>query len=151
MKNQQKKRRMIFVGSTFLVSVLALLFVITNFRENMVFFYSPSELQNVKIDGRQIRVGGLVKEKSVKKIDALTSEFVITDLKKDLKIHYVGMLPDLFREKQGVVAKGKFDAEKNEFFSRELLVKHDEKYMPPEVAKAINESEDVLSLPPILP
>ena len=137
MKNRQKKRRMIFVGSAFLISVLALLFVITNFRENMVFFYSPSELQNVQVDGRQIRVGGLVKENSIKKIDALTSEFVITDLKKDLKIHYVGMLPDLFREKQGVVAKGKFDAEKNEFFSRELLVKHDEKYMPPEVAKAL--------------
>ena len=151
MKNQQKKRRMIFVGSTFLISVLALLFVITNFRENMVFFYSPSELQNVKVNGRQIRVGGLVKEKSVKKIDALTSEFVITDLKKDLRIHYVGMLPDLFREKQGVVAKGKFDAEKNEFFSRELLVKHDEKYMPPEVARAIKQSESAPSFPPISP
>jgi cytochrome c-type biogenesis protein CcmE len=151
MKNQQKKRRMIFVGSAFLISVLALLFVITNFRENMVFFYSPSELQNVKVNARQIRVGGLVKEKSVKKIDALTSEFVITDLKKDLKIHYVGMLPDLFREKQGVVAKGKFDAEKNEFFSRELLVKHDEKYMPSEVARAISKSESAPFFPPTSP
>lgn len=125
------------MGSTFAISLLALFFVIMNFRENMVFFYSPSELQNVKIGERQIRVGGLVKEKSVKKIDALTTEFVITDLKKDLKINYVGMLPELFREKQGVVAKGNFDVEKNEFFSRELLVKHDEKYMPPEVAKAL--------------
>ena len=107
----------------------------------MVFFYSPSELKKPeilkKIHNRPIRVGGLVKENSVKKIDALTSEFVVTDLNEDLKIHYVGLLPDLFREKQGVVAKGKFSAEKNEFFSQELLVKHDEKYMPPEVMQSL--------------
>ncbi len=141
MKNQRKKKRMIFVGSVFAISALALFFVITNFRDNMVFFYAPSELFKVevldKVQNRQIRVGGLVAENSVKKIDALTTEFVITDLAQELKIQYVGILPDLFREKQGVVAKGKFDAEKNEFFSKELLVKHDEKYMPPEVAKSL--------------
>ena len=141
MKNQRKKKRMIFVGSVFAISALALFFVITNFRDNMVFFYAPTELFKVevldKVQNRQIRVGGLVAENSVKKIDALTTEFVITDLAQELKIQYVGILPDLFREKQGVVAKGKFDAEKNEFFSKELLVKHDEKYMPPEVAKSL--------------
>ena len=141
MKNQRKKKRMIFVGSVFAISALALIFVISNFRDNMVFFYAPSELFKAetldKVQNRQIRVGGLVAENSVKKIDALTTEFVITDLAQELKIQYVGILPDLFREKQGVVAKGKFDAEKNEFFSKELLVKHDEKYMPPEVAKSL--------------
>ena len=141
MRNQHKKKRIIFVGSIFAISIMALVFVISNFRDNMVFFYSPSDLKKVevleKIKNRQIRAGGLVKENSVKKIDALTTEFVITDLAEEIKIEYVGILPDLFREKQGVVAKGKFDVEKNQFFSKELLVKHDEKYMPPEVAKSL--------------
>ena len=143
MKNQRKKKRIIFVGSIFLISILAFAFVISNFRDNMVFFYSPSELLKIeilqKVHNRQIRIGGLVKENSVKKIDALTTQFVVTDMQKDLVIEYVGILPDLFREKQGVVAKGKFDEEKNQFFSKEMLVKHDEKYMPPEVAKALKD------------
>ena len=141
MKNQRKKKRIIFVSSVFALSIAALIFVISNFRDNMVFFYSPSELKSTeilaKINNRQIRAGGLVAEGSIKKIDALTTEFVITDLAEEIKIQYVGILPDLFREKQGVIAKGRFDVEKNEFFSKELLVKHDEKYMPPEVAKSL--------------
>ena len=141
MKNQRKKKRIIFVSTVFAISIAALAFVIANFRDNMVFFYSPSELKSAeilnKIHNSQIRVGGLVAENSIKKIDALTTEFVVTDLAEEVKIQYVGILPDLFREKQGVIAKGRFDVEKNEFFSKELLVKHDEKYMPPEVAKAL--------------
>ena len=140
-KNHHKKRRIVFVSSIFLISLLALAFIIANFRENIVFFYSPSEIKNEaifkKIKNRQTRAGGLVKENSIKKIDALTTEFIVTDLQEDLKMHYVGILPDLFREKQGVVAKGKFDAENNQFIATELLVKHDEKYMPPEVAKSL--------------
>ena len=141
MKNQHKKKRLIFVGSTIILSILALVFVVKNFRDNIVFFYAPSELLKLEIlqktKNQNIRVGGLVKENSIKKIDSLTTEFLITDLAQELKIEYVGILPDLFREKQGVVAKGKFDTSKNCFFSRELLVKHDEKYMPPEVAKSL--------------
>jgi cytochrome c-type biogenesis protein CcmE len=141
MKRSSKKKRMVFIGVTLAISIIALVFVIMNFRENIVFFYSPSEVRKPeiisKINNRQIRVGGLVAEKSIKEIDALTTEFVITDLEKELKITYTGLLPDLFREKQGVVAKGKFDVERNEFFSSELLVKHDENYMPPEVAKSL--------------
>lgn len=141
MKNQRKKKRLFFVSSVLAISAIALIFVILNFRDNIVFFYSPSELTAEEVlqkaAGKQIRVGGLVKENSVKKIDAKTTQFEITDYAKDLKINYVGLLPDLFREGQGVVAKGKFDSEKNEFFSSELLVKHDEKYMPPEVSKSL--------------
>ncbi len=111
----------------------------------MVFFYSPSELKTPKnLDktrNHQIRVGGLVAENSIKKIDALTTEFTIIDMEEDLKITYVGILPDLFREKQGVVAKGKFNSETNEFFSKELLVKHDENYMPPEIAKSLEKQK----------
>ena len=141
MKNQRRKKRIIFVGSVFALSIAALIFVILNFRDNIVFFYAPSELQTSEVlqktANKQIRVGGLVKEKSIKKISANSTEFVITDYAQDLKINYSGLLPDLFREGQGVVAKGKFDEQKNEFSSKELLVKHDEKYIPPEVAKSL--------------
>jgi len=137
MISKYKKKRLIFVTAVLGISLLALFFIITNFRENIVFFYSPSELENVKNISRQIKVGGLVKEKSVKKIDASHTDFTITDMKNDLLIHHEGILPDLFREKQGVVAAGFLNEEKNEFSSRELLVKHDENYMPPEVADAL--------------
>ncbi len=146
MRNSHKRKRLIFVGSVFVLSIFSLAFVIVNFRENMVFFYSPSELQTsenlTKTKNRQIRVGGLVMENSVRKIDALTTEFIITDTAQNLKVQYVGILPDLFRERQGVVAKGKLDEQKNEFFSRELLIKHDENYMPPEVAKALQDKKE---------
>ena len=89
---------------------------------NIVFFYSPSELKTAEIlkktTNKQIRVGGLVVEESVKKIDASHTSFVITDLQEELVVNYQGLLPDMFREGQGVVAKGSFDLEKNEFFSK---------------------------------
>lgn len=145
-KNKRQKKRIIFVSSTFAISLIALIFVIKNFRENIVFFYSPSELQNTeirnKINNKTIRIGGLVMQGSIKKIDALNVEFVVSDLAEEIKVNYHGVLPDLFRDQQGVVAKGKFDQEKNEFFSSELLVKHDENYMPPEVAKALKEKHE---------
>jgi len=141
MPNKFKRKRIVFVSLTLLISLLALFFIISNFRDNIVFFYSPSELKDPKIlskiNNRQIRIGGLVKENSVKKIDALTTKFIVTDLKEEMEIEYVGIVPDLFRDKQGVVAKGIYDVEKNQFFSRDLLIKHDEKYMPPEVAKSL--------------
>ncbi len=136
-KNKQKKKRIIFVGSIFTISLLALVFVIKNFRENIVFFYSPTELLEIKTRGKTIRIGGLVKESSIKKIDVLNTEFTVTDLKNELKVHYQGILPDLFRDRQGVVAKGALNESGDEFFSKELLIKHDEKYMPPEVIKSI--------------
>jgi cytochrome c-type biogenesis protein CcmE len=141
MKNKHKKKRIIFVSAILAASLMAMVFVILNFRDNIVFFYSPSELKTAEIlkktTNKQIRVGGLVVEESVKKIDASHTSFVITDLQEELVVNYQGLLPDLFREGQGAVAKGSFDLKKNEFFSSELLVKHDEKYMPPEVAKSL--------------
>ena len=145
MKNQRKKKRIIFVSSVFLISLAALIFVAISFRDNMVFFYSPSELRRAEIlkknHNRQIRIGGLVVENSVKKIDALTTEFTISDLKDEVKIFYRGILPDLFRDKQGVVAKGVFDQGSDRFLAQELLVKHDENYMPPEVVKSLKRSK----------
>jgi cytochrome c-type biogenesis protein CcmE len=112
-----------------------------SFKSQIVFFYSPSELKSIKEMGREIRIGGLIKENTIKKIDALTSEFVITDLSQEVKVTYSGILPDLFREKQGIVAKGSFNFDKNKFYAKNLLVKHDEKYMPPEVAKSLGEEK----------
>ena len=90
MKNKFKQKRIVFVASVAAISVLALIFIIINFRSNIVFFYSPSELKNEeivrKINGRKIRVGGLVKENSMEKTDASNFEFLITDLENDLKI-----------------------------------------------------------------
>lgn len=141
MKNRYKRKRIIFIGSILLISILALFFIIFNFRDNIVFFYSPSELRNseilAKIHDKRIRVGGIVAQGSVKKTDGLTVEFLISDFNENLKIYYVGLLPNMFRDKQGVVAQGKFDQEKNEFFAEELLIKHDENYMPPEVKSSL--------------
>lgn len=141
MRNKNKQKRLIFVGSAIIISIIALIFIVINFRQQIVFFYSPSEIRQQKIINKslnkQIRVGGLVVEKSVTKLDALTTEFTITDMQSQLKIIHQGLVPDLFREKQGVVAKGVFDVEKNVFLSSELLVKHDEKYMPPEIEKSL--------------
>lgn len=145
MKNRHKRKRLAFLSSVFAISLVGLFFVLSNFRDNIVFFYSPSEVADPKIlekiHNRYVRVGGLVKKDSVKKLDALKIEFVVTDLENDLKITYSGLLPDLFREGQGVVAQGKFDEEKGEFLADELLIKHDEKYMPPEVEHSLKKKQ----------
>lgn len=137
MLSEHKKTRLKFIVIIFGISIFSLIFIIENFRDNMVFFYSPNELEKISNVKKIVKVGGLVKVNSVVKKDALNTDFVITDLKKDLLIHYRGILPDLFREKQGVVASGFVNAEKTEFTSRELLIKHDENYMPPEVAESL--------------
>lgn len=135
-----KKKRLIFVGSIFVISLIALILIVTNFRDNIVFFYSPSELhQNLgKTKGKTIRIGGLVVKGSVEKIDALTTKFKVSDLKEELLVEHRGIVPDLFREEQGIVARGVFDAKKNIFLSQELLIKHDENYMPPEVKESLH-------------
>jgi len=137
MLSKYKKQRLKFIAIIALISTVAVIFIIKNFRENIVFFYSPSELEKVLNVKKRVKVGGLVKENSVKKIDASHIDFMASDLKKDLIIHHQGIVPDLFREKQGVVASGFLNEEKTEFFSDELLIKHDENYMPPEVANSL--------------
>ena len=140
-KTSKKKQRIKFITISALISLSALIFIITNFRDNIVFFYSPSELRSQeilsKVQGKNIRVGGLVKKGSIKKIDALTTIFVITDLEKELEIYYQGILPDLFRQEQGIVARGKYNLDKDQFLAQELLIKHDENYMPPEVKESL--------------
>ncbi len=139
MKPRHKRLAIIIVG---VVGITAAgLFILNAFRNNLVYFYSPTEVLEGKAPaGDLFRLGGLVEKGSVKKsADALKVDFVVTDLNKSIHVHYEGTLPDLFREGQGVVTQGHLDADKR-FIAREVLAKHDEKYMPPEAAKALKGS-----------
>lgn len=110
------------------------------FNEQLIFYYSPAQLHagHVK-EGKVIRIGGLVKEQSVIHHEmSNTVEFVITDGEQDVLIKYKGLLPNLFREGQGMVAQGQMDST-GVFLASSLLAKHDENYMPPEVAKTLKE------------
>ncbi|HET6593559.1 MAG TPA: cytochrome c maturation protein CcmE [Xanthomonadales bacterium] len=110
-------------------------------QENLLYFQSPSDLAMQPIPpGRQFRLGGLVKPGSVSRAqDGLGTRFVVTDGPKDVTVEFVGILPDLFREGQGVIARGALD-QSGLFAATEVLAKHDENYMPPEVAEALRES-----------
>ena len=120
---------------------LAVCLVIFAFQDNLVFFYSPTEIAKEGVSSDQrIRVGGLVEEGSViSEGDGLTTRFRITDLSQTLSITYTGILPSLFREGQGVIVQGYLQNSTN-FVADEVLAKHDENYMPPEVAEALKKS-----------
>ena len=119
----------------------ATLLVLSAFNDNLVFFYSPSDLAAKAVTPeRRIRIGGLVVEHSlVKEASGRSVAFQVTDGRADLRVVYDGMLPDLFREGQGVVAEGKLRQD-GVFVASNVLAKHDEKYMPPEVAEALKKS-----------
>jgi cytochrome c-type biogenesis protein CcmE len=111
--------------------------VLSNLTDNIIFFYPPSDLSTISTSGdNKIRVGGMVEDSSVRYTDS-GIEFYLTDYKKNVKVLFSGMLPALFREGQGIVAEGVFDAKKNIFLASQLLAKHDENYMPPEIRKSI--------------
>ena len=134
----KRKRLWLLVGSLGVLCVAAAL-VLTALNDNIVFFYSPSQLADKKpAPDRRLRIGGLVEQGSVQK-DGQEVRFKVTDLKQSVAVVYRGLLPDLFREGQGVIAEGSLGAD-GVFTAREVLAKHDEKYMPPEVAKAIKEA-----------
>ena len=134
-----KRRRLwMLVGSLCVLGVAATL-VLYSWNDTLVFFYSPSQVAEKKPPPeRRFRLGGLVVEGSVQKRGQET-RFRITDLKGELPVVYRGLLPDLFREGQGVIAEGSLGTD-GVFMAREVLAKHDENYMPPEVAKALKES-----------
>ena len=109
---------------------------LTTLEDNLVFFRSPSDLATKPAPvGQKLRVGGLVLEDSMMRQD-LTVNFIVTDLNNKINVRYTGILPDLFREGQGVVAEGAFDPS-GVFVAETVLAKHDETYMPPEVAEAL--------------
>jgi len=117
--------------------------VLSAFNENLVFFFTPSEVVEHKApQGRTFRIGGMVEKGSVKREpDGVTVRFTVTDTAKSLPVQYKGSLPDLFREGKGVVAQGQLGAD-GVFQAREVLAKHDENYMPPEAAEAVKRAHE---------
>lgn len=137
-KHRRRKRLAIALGALLALGGATAL-VLTAFQDSLVFFYSPSELAaKPPPDGRRVRVGGLVEDGSVQR-NGLDVRFRITDTARSIAVNYRGQLPDLFREGQGVVAQGTLAGD-GSFTANEVLAKHDETYMPPEVAKALKES-----------
>jgi cytochrome c-type biogenesis protein CcmE len=133
----KRKRLWLLVGSLCVLAAAAL--VLSALSDNIVFFYSPSQLaEKHPSPDRRFRLGGLVENGSVQK-EGPEVRFRVTDLRKSVEVVYRGILPDLFREGQGVIAEGSLGAN-GVFVAREVLAKHDEKYMPPEVAKALKAS-----------
>ncbi len=138
----RRRQRLIFVGVVLAGVVLATVLILTAIGENMLYFYSPSQIVAGEAPTvRSIRVGGLVAIDSVKREgSSLTIGFDITDNAQTIPVRYTGILPDLFREGQGIVATGRLDAS-GTFQAEEVLAKHDENYMPPEVHEALKTAE----------
>jgi cytochrome c-type biogenesis protein CcmE len=138
----KKQRRLAFAITLLLAGGGAAALAVYALQDNVLFFYSPSDIaaHPEKVpEGRTFRIGGLVEKGSVKRDKGLEVHFVVTDGKNAVPVEYSGVLPDLFREGQGVVAMGT-RANNGVFLAREVLSKHDEKYMPPEVVDALKRS-----------
>jgi len=129
---------MIAIAAGLALIAIAAALVLNAFQGNLVFFFSPTEVAVGKAPARgTFRLGGLVMKGSVQKGPApLELRFTVTDLAKEMQVHYIGPLPDLFREGQGVVAEGRLGPN-GDFEAAKVLAKHDENYMPPEVAEAL--------------
>jgi cytochrome c-type biogenesis protein CcmE len=135
----KRKRLYIVLGGMALLGIAAAL-VLSAFNDNLVFFYSPTDLVTKHVGERRVRIGGLVEEKSlVREGGGKTVDFKVTDGANTVAVTYTGTLPDLFREGQGVVAEGVLRKD-GVFQAATVLAKHDEKYMPPEVADALKRS-----------
>jgi cytochrome c-type biogenesis protein CcmE len=135
----RKARRAVLIGTCLGVLALAVGLVLLALRDSIVFFYSPTEVSEKHLGtGQRFRLGGLVEEGSVRRDEGTTVHFIITDKTSTLPVTYAGVLPDLFREGQGVVAEGVLQSD-GVFKADSVLAKHDENYMPPEVAKKLKE------------
>ena len=136
------KRLIAIVGGLAVLAAAAAL-VLTAFEKNLVFFFTPSQVAaNEAPQGRTFRIGGMVLSGSVKR-DGVDVHFVVTDTAKNLPVVYRGALPDLFREGKGVVAQGQLGPD-GVFRAKEVLAKHDENYMPPEAAHAVEQAQKTL-------
>ena len=133
-----KRKKRIYLISLFFITIAASIYLILwALRDNIVFFYSPSEIQQ-KISLKEIdemsklRLGGMVKESSIEQLNDGSINFIITDFDREMVVFYKGIIPDLFKEQQGVIAEGSINNE-GMFIANSILAKHDENYMPPEV------------------
>ena len=142
MLSKKVKARIFFLVLSAISAAIIIFVILRSLEENVVYFFSPTEIYNktdISFD-KKIRIGGLVKINSIKK--NLTSiNFIITDLKKEILVTYNGLVPNLFSEGKGVVAEGKLK-DKKYFVADKILAKHDENYMPPEVKKDLEKSNN---------
>lgn len=133
----RKQRRGVLIGGSVLVLSIAAILTLFALKDSIVFFHTPTDVVEQKVKaGQRIRLGGLVAEGSVKRGGGTDVEFAVTDTIKSVPVSYRGVLPDLFREGQGVVTEGVLEAD-GRFKADTVLAKHDENYMPPEVADAL--------------
>ena len=138
MYGKKVKLRILFLALILSSVILTVFLVLQSLKKNVVYFQSPSEIKSsIELDKKKIRVGGMVKEKSIF-ININEVNFIITDFKNEINVIYSGAVPNLFAEGKGVVAEG-FLKDKNYFLATKILAKHDENYMPPEVKEAIGD------------
>jgi cytochrome c-type biogenesis protein CcmE len=136
----RKQRRLILIGSSLGVLAIAAALVLSALRDSIVFFNSPTDIaEKNPAAGIRMRIGGLVKPGSLQRGENLQIRFAVTDGKSDIAVRYQGIVPDLFREGQGVVAEGSLEAG-GIFVADTVLAKHDERYMPREVVDALKKS-----------
>jgi len=136
----RKQRRLVLIGGSLGVLALAAVLVLSALKDSIVFFNSPSDVVEKKVaPGSRIRLGGLVKPGSLQRGDQLAVRFEVTDGKEAIAVSYQGILPDLFREGQGVIAEGAIQPN-GAFKADAVLAKHDERYMPKEVADALKKT-----------
>jgi len=142
MLSKRVKSRIVFLVSLMTITAVVIFFVLKSLEKSVVYFLSPSEIYETPniSSGKIIRIGGLVKEKSIIK-DQTSIKFIITDLKNEINVSYNGIVPNLFSEGKGVIVEGHL-RDKKYFVANSILAKHDENYMPPEVIKALEKSNN---------
>jgi cytochrome c-type biogenesis protein CcmE len=136
----RKQRRLVLIGGSVGVLAIAVALVLVSLKDSIVFFNSPTDVAEKHLaPGTRMRIGGLVKPGSLERSDNLRIKFAVTDGNHDVTVRYQGIVPDLFREGQGVVAEGKLEPD-GVFTADTVLAKHDERYMPREVVDALKKS-----------
>ena len=141
MYGRKVKLRILFLVTLISSIILTIFLILKSLEENVVYFLSPTEVKSLnELTQDKIRIGGMVKENSIN-ISSEKINFVITDFNNEINVMYSGLVPNLFQENKGVVAEG-FLEDKNYFNAEKILAKHDENYMPPEVSKALEKSNN---------
>src|SRR6202023_304231 len=141
---KKRHKRIVFIVTSLAALGLATWLVLGAFRNNLVFFFSPSQIASKEAPiGRTFRIGGLVENGSLKRdTDGLTIRFTVTDTANTVPVVYKGILPDLFKEGRGCVAQGRVGSD-GVFYADQIMAKHDENYMPPEAARALDQAKDI--------
>ena len=138
MYGKKVKLRILFISLLLISVALSIYLILKSLEENVVYFLSPTDIKSlVEIENKKIRVGGMVKDNSVV-IDSENVNFIITDFKNEINVNYSGSVPNLFEEGKGVVAEG-FLKDQSFLIAEKILAKHDENYMPPEVAESLKD------------